>query len=878
MNLYAAMTKKKLSIKSFLLYTSVVFSSIGFFIIYFGATQAYNSAIRSNAIEVSSTLATTTFESMYKIMRQGWSREQLEDFISNLQERNDEKSYSIGVYRGALVSELYGPISQTRIDPFIQETFDNLNPQTVQDDNLLRYSYPLKAQAECLACHTNAQDGDVLGVIEVRRDLEPLLINSQNSLVKNLLLMAPLPLILALLVIYFLNRRINQSINLLEERIDSIQSVSDLTKIQFHSTELGFSDLNKVFEKVGKLTDKLRTVAVDKDLLEFEIRLLERFVITSDVVRDWHEYVSMMLIEINQVLNVYTLFSIFKVEEDHYDLDIFWLAPASEQSQQEIERVISDTLNQSPQHQGSASLQVNHHFSSTTGDPVVLDCEEIAFQTKSLLLDTPKIGGIVGVGVHSDIAKDETRILVIESILSTLLNVVGSVKAIYRYTKDLEYYATRDPLTGLYNQRLFWELMGYEINRSERHDNKVGLLIIDMDNFKYINDSHGHNFGDKYLQEFARSLKNSLRGGDILARYGGDEFVIILPEADLEQASMVGQRILDQVNKLELATTGGELVKCTMSIGMAIYPDHAQNQKDLFMFADNIMYKAKKQGKNRVCIPSSEDVIEIYLDLNEKGRLISHAIENNLIVPYFQPIMGMENDKIEAVEVLSRIHLDNGQVIGAHEFIEIAESMGLIHTLDYMVLEKALQQVKKENFLGLLFINLSPRSLILSEFIPRIKEIVKQAGIDNSRIVFEITERDTVKNFKLLQQLVVGLKNEGFHLAVDDFGSGFSSFHYLKHFPIDYVKIEGEFVANMAASKIDSAVVRCIADLAHSLGAKTVAEFVESEEVLLAVKEANITYAQGYHISRPKPFIYSDNAFSIEHSAELLSTALDPCH
>jgi EAL domain-containing protein (putative c-di-GMP-specific phosphodiesterase class I) len=222
-------------------------------------------------------------------------------------------------------------------------------------------------------------------------------------------------------------------------------------------------------------------------------------------------------------------------------------------------------------------------------------------------------------------------------------------------------------------------------------------------------------------------------------------------------------------------------------------------------------------------------------------------------------MQGLKSGKIETVEVLSRIQLEGEKLLGAHEFIEIAENMGMIHLLDFVVMEKALERVNKEQFDGMIFFNMSPRSLVLNEFIPKVKAIAADAGIEPERIVFEITERDTVKNLSLLQKFVSNLKQEGFKLAIDDFGSGFSSFHYLKHFPIDFVKIEGEFVTNMVTSSADEAVVRCITNLAHELHAQTIAEYVESEAVLDSVKKLGITFAQGYHIRRPAPYIYLEN-------------------
>lgn len=844
------------SIRRFILRISVIFSAIGFLVIYLGATQAYDTAVRDSAVALADSKAAATFDDMYQVMSRGWSRKELETYLDGLAKKSRSSEHNITVFRGPIVEALYGRIRQQPTNELLQRSFETAKPEYQSSNELFRYSYPLLAEVTCLSCHQNAKVGDVLGAIEIQQDLGPILSKAKNGLLINLIALSPLPLALAWLVVHLLNRRIRRSINMMEQRIDNVQSLSDLTQLKLQNKELGFTDLNRIFAKVEGLADKMRNIAVDKDLLEFEIRLLERFVITSEVVKDWHDYVCQMLLEINQVIPVCNLFSIFKVDNEVLALEIFWAAPPTADTKQQLEVMIRKKLWESEYFHGALIQQVNHHIANSNAAPVSLNHQQIEYQTKSLLLETPHIGGIVGIGVHSETTRDQTRMLVMESILSTLLNVVGSVKAIYKYTQDLEYYATRDPLTDLYNQRLFWELIGYEINRSKRHNYKTALLFIDMDNFKSINDSYGHTFGDHYLQEFAKAVKQTLRVGDILARYGGDEFVIILPECDLEESAQIGGRVLHAVAGLTLTAANNKEVHTTVSIGTAIYPDHADTPKDLFMFADNIMYKAKSEGKNRICVPTENDVLKAFKDISDKSRVISAAIESKQITPYFQPIYGMKQGVIEAVEVLSRINLENGQVMGAHEFIEVAETLGLIHSLDYLVIERALKQVNLEKFNGLVFVNLSPRSLVLAEFLPRICQIVDSSGIDRSRIVLEITERDTVKNLTLLEQLVTNLKTEGFQLAIDDFGSGFSSFHYLKHFPVDFVKIEGEFIANMVSSGKDASIVRCIAGLAQEMGAKTVAEFIESDEVSQAVRRADIDLGQGFYLGRPQPTIY----------------------
>ncbi|MFO7582554.1 putative bifunctional diguanylate cyclase/phosphodiesterase, partial [Guyparkeria sp.] len=580
--------------------------------------------------------------------------------------------------------------------------------------------------------------------------------------------------------------------------------------------------------------------------------LLEKFIITSEVVRDWHDYICRLMTDINEVIDTYTLFSIFKVDDELFDLDVFWRTPPADSSRRMLEREVREHMDRHPTLGDATLVHVNHHVADPEGPEIELDESDVRVQVKSLLVDSPKIGGIVGIGVQAEVVNDETRLLVIESVLSTLLNVVGSVKAIFKYTRDLEYYATRDPLTDLYNQRVFWELISYEIERAGRHEQQFSLLLLDLDNFKLVNDSYGHAFGDAFLKTFAEAVGKGLKRGDIFARYGGDEFVVVLPETDLERACVVANRVLAMTDRIALSAPDGESVTASASIGIAVYPDHAAEPKDLFLFADNMMYKAKAEGKARVAVPSEEDVMDVFRSISEKGLTIQRAVEERRIVPYFQPILSLDSNRVKAVEVLSRIDLGDS-VMGASEFIEIAEKMGVIDRIDYIVIEKALTEIRAVEFDGLVFVNLSPRALVLAEFIPTVRSIVETAGIDKARIVFEITERDTVRNIHVLETFVRELRLEGFKFAIDDFGSGFSSFHYLKHLPVDFLKIEGDFVLNLLDDPRDRAFVRLIAELSRELGIETIAEFVEGEEVLEQVRELGIDHAQGFLIGHPRP-------------------------
>ncbi|WP_428743743.1 putative bifunctional diguanylate cyclase/phosphodiesterase [Sulfurimonas sp.] len=782
-------------------------------------------------------------------MRKGWSREDLKVFLTETKNSFENSNYAVGVYRGEKVEKLFGSIEQGKINDDIQKVFDTKTKLSKTQNNKTEIYTPIIAKQECMQCHINAQTGDVLGVVSVEYDFSDIIESSKKKHLLFFIFILPIMFVVVYIIsILFLNK-INLSLNAFQKKINDVNSVKDFKNLTIVKDKNSFKEFDQIFDDLDTLSKKLKDIAVDKDILEFEVKLLDKMVITSDVIKDWKDYIKDLLHEIHFVLPVYCLITIFKTEDEQYEVEVFWYGKPNVKLMEHFNGVATDMIKQF-HHLETNDTNINHNFSDENVCLTELAINDIEHEAKSLLLETPKIGGIVGLGVQARLEKDSIHLIVIDSILTTLLNLVGSIKAINKYTEHLEFYATRDPLTGLFSQRMFRDLLEYEVKRAARHKYSFGVLVIDCDNFKPINDTYGHTFGDDFLKAFADLLEASKRDEDILSRYGGDEFTLILPESSAQETYSVASRILDNVHSFELKAPDGKMVSMTVSIGIASFPEHSMQPKELFDIADSMMYKAKYEGKNLIKYPTDIDIEEVHQKAHDQSIAVLDAIKQKRIVPHFQPIMDIETNQVEINELLMRIEVDK-EIISAADFIETAEALGVVHQMDYMVIEAAFEKIKAIGYTGILFINLSPKALMIGEFINKIVALSTQYDVQRSQIVFEITERETVKSFSLLEKFVQNLKLEGFSFAIDDFGSGFSTFHYIKRFPIDYIKIDGDFIINIHQDKKDLAFVKSIISLAKELDIKTVAEFVENEEILTFLKAIDIDYVQGYHIGKP---------------------------
>jgi len=843
------------SFKGFIIATVLLTTVFVFSGIYIFTTVIYDRFMSNYSADSSKALVQHSFNVIGIGMRQGLSRDELTEIINETSEAFRRSKLRLKIYRGKKVSDAYGTIETDVITSEINSVLNSGKQMTIKDGGQVLDIVPIKAKTSCTQCHTNVVPGEVLGALTVSQDITDLRAALKREVLMILLFVSPLPLAFAIILTLILNRKIHGAIDVFQEEINKVSSIDDLSKLKIDKVDTGFTELNSIYKDISVLADKMKSIAADKDVLEFEVKLLDKLILTTEAVTNWKAYIKEIIMEINEVIELNTIFCLFETEDNANVLEIFWKCKPSVAVKQMFEETIMREFKMKRVLTEKGIRQINHNIVNSGEN---MNCpspdHNLGDYIKFISYEKNNLGGTVGAGILSPLVSEHSTTLIIETTLTTLLNVVGSSRAIHKYTKDIEFYATRDPLTNLHNQQMFWDQLRAESTRSHRHESTFSLIIIDFDNFKLINDIYGHGFGDKLLKKYASAMNDAKREEDILARYGGDEFTMILPEADEKQAYSVSKRLKERIEAVGVIADDGKNVKATVSIGIACFPLHAQEDRQLFLVANNMMYKAKREGKNRIAVPSGQDITESMKEIGEKNQLILNALETKSLMPFFQPIITLQDKTIETHELLMRIR-QGDHIIPAYQFVDDAENMGVMHKLDLILMEKAFQMIKDNNYTGQLFVNLSPKSLIIEDYVSEVLKITDKYNINTEKIVLEITERETVRNISSLEQFIKGLKSAGFKFAIDDFGSGFSSFHYIKKFPIDIIKIEGEFIQNLLEERVDRAFVKSILTIAQELKIETVAEFVETKEVMSSLIGLGVDYAQGYYIDKPGPIL-----------------------
>ncbi|SPJ32570.1 bifunctional diguanylate cyclase/phosphodiesterase [Kushneria phyllosphaerae] len=440
---------------------------------------------------------------------------------------------------------------------------------------------------------------------------------------------------------------------------------------------------------------------------------------------------------------------------------------------------------------------------------------------------------------------------------ATFISVGLDITARKQAEKRLAWLANRDPLTELYNRRFFENKLKSVM---EDKKNKGGVLYLDLDQFKDVNELGGHHSGDQLLKLVAQALIEEVGDKDVVARQGGDEFSILLENASVDDACHMASRVSRKLENI-VFYENGRRHRAMASIGVALYPAHGTDHVKLMANADFAMYKAKEASGNKwYLIPDEYDTSELQERVYWQDE-IRRALSEKRFELAVQPIASVEMNTIQHYEVLLRMRDEHGKLAMPGLFIPAAERSGLIVEIDRWVLNESLDLLKKLQDQSVnLAVNISGTTLQDESFRAFVEQALSSRSLDPARLILEVTETAAVTDFSTANNLLKGVQALGCKIALDDFGVGFSSFHYLGQMPSDYIKIDGSFVSTMLESQENRLVVKAIADVAKGFGKKVIAEFVSDPLILESLKGLNVDYAQGYYIGLP---VRPEEAFSM---------------
>ena len=421
-----------------------------------------------------------------------------------------------------------------------------------------------------------------------------------------------------------------------------------------------------------------------------------------------------------------------------------------------------------------------------------------------------------------------------------------------RFEAQLQYLADHDPVTGLYNRRRFEQELVRHLAYADRYSTGGAVLALDLDNFKYINDTLGHKAGDEVIARVARSIGDRIRETDTLARLGGDEFVILLPEAGIEQAQSVAHTIIEAI-RAHAAAAGGQQIRVTASVGITTFGSREVDGGELLVEADLAMYDAKAAGRDRIALYTPMAVREAQIEsrLAWVGR-IRHALEEDRFTLYSQPVVSVATGEPVQHELLLRM-VESGEVVLPGSFLTSAERFGLMPAVDRWVVQQAVRLLAHAGPPLRVEVNVSGESMADDELARVLAAELSDTGVDPDRLVIEVVEQTAVANLDQTRQFAQRIRHLGCKFALDDFGAGFGSFYYLKYLPFDYLKIDGDFIHSLPANRTDQLVVQAVADIARGLGCQTIAEFVGDDDTVTVLRDCGVDLAQGYHVGRPAP-------------------------
>lgn len=483
---------------------------------------------------------------------------------------------------------------------------------------------------------------------------------------------------------------------------------------------------------------------------------------------------------------------------------------------------------------GQAFDKVFRGTGSVAGDRDTLKADE-------RLLHTPGWGERIVVWYHAPLLGEDRP-----GRISVGLDITDRKAAEARLT----WLAQRDPLTELYNRRYFHEALDQALDKGAHG----AVVLMDLDQFRDVNDLSGHPAGDELLHLVAWTLQGHLEQRGVIARLGGDEFALLLEAADEDAAVQVAQylvRLLGDVN----FSIGKQRHRVAASVGVALFPAHGASASEVMASADVAMYKAKKGGPQRWHLlraaENAKDELEQRVHWVDQ---LHQALRNDKFELMVQPIVRLSDHSVRHYEVLLRMHGSRGELLMPGRFIPIAERSGQIVQLDRWVLRASLQLLRRIQGEGIsLAVNLSGQSLHDDDLTDYLADELRTSGANPQQLILEVTETAAVTDFSTARGLLMGMRALGCRTALDDFGVGFSSFHYLGQLPVDYIKIDGSFIRNLTYDDDSRVIVKAIADIVAGFGKEAIAEFVDQEALLPILQEYRIAFGQGYHLGRPVP-------------------------
>jgi diguanylate cyclase (GGDEF)-like protein/PAS domain S-box-containing protein len=424
-----------------------------------------------------------------------------------------------------------------------------------------------------------------------------------------------------------------------------------------------------------------------------------------------------------------------------------------------------------------------------------------------------------------------------------------------RYEARLRALAEHDHLTGLLNRRRFEAELRRELSRAGRSGECGAVVSVDLDGFKAINDSVGHAAGDEVLRTVGNVLASGSRESDLVARLGGDEFALLLPGSDRHQARAAAQHLLDALHSCRPEVDGTPF-PVTASIGVALFSADSARWDELLINADLAMYEAKRQGRDRIVVFSSEQAQTARANAKLSwAQRIRQALDDDGLVLHWQAIVDLGTNRPSHGELLLRMR-SGDRLLPPGEFLGAAERLGLIHAIDRWVVRQAIELLARgEAPAGLpLSVNLSGESVAGDPDLLRlIHTELDGAHVDPSKLIFEVTETAAIANILEAREFALGVRRLGCSLALDDFGTGFGSFYHLKHLPVDFLKIDREFVHNLPQSRVDQRLVRSIVEVAQALKIRTVAESVGDDATIRLLRRLGVDFIQGFHVGHPQP-------------------------